>query len=141
VEIQRGPGRSSGRRKQRRLSHSVEDELHGQSCKQHTGYPADNVGARLPQTAHKALRNEHGDIGDSEADRDHQHDRSPFQPDLRATHDQHDSRKIAVKLPNVIVGYIANKPGSHLGLIWELLKEPSNAHCVRRTLSNDGGKR
>jgi hypothetical protein len=61
----------SGRRKQRRLSHSVEDELHGQSCKQHTGYPADNVGARLPQTAHKALRNEHGDIGDSEADRDH----------------------------------------------------------------------
>ena len=95
VEIQRGPGRSSGRRKQRRLSHSVEDELHGQTRKQHTGYPADNVGARLPQTAHKALRNEHGDICDSEADRDHQHDRSPLQPDLRAAHDQHDSRKTA----------------------------------------------
>jgi ATP dependent DNA ligase domain len=60
VEIQRGPGLSSGRRKQRRLSHSVEGELHGQSCKQHTGYSADNVGACLPQTAHQRCDGRHG---------------------------------------------------------------------------------
>jgi len=45
----------SGRPKQRRLSHAIEDELHGEPREQDAGYPADNIGARLSQTAHKML--------------------------------------------------------------------------------------
>jgi len=82
-------GRCSGRRNQCRVSHPIENELRGEPREQHAGYPADNVGACLSQTAHQAFRREHLDKGDTQADRDHQHDRSSFQPGLCAAHDQY----------------------------------------------------